>query len=51
MPRAPGILFKEKINLKLAGGQGFAAHQDAPAFDLFGQSAHLTVDGEFRCGQ
>jgi len=39
----PGILFKEKINLKLAGGQGFAAHQDAPAFDLFGQSAHVTV--------
>lgn len=40
---APGILFKEKINLKLAGGQGFAAHQDAPAFDLYGQSEHLTV--------
>jgi len=40
---ASGILFKEKINLKLAGGQGFAAHQDAPAFDLFGQSAHLTA--------
>ena len=40
---APGILFKEKINLKLAGGQGFAAHQDAPAFDLFGQSQHITV--------
>ena len=40
---APGILFKEKINLKLAGGQGFAAHQDAPAFDLFGQSKHVTV--------
>ena len=40
---APGILFKEKINLKLAGGQGFAAHQDAPAFDLFGQSQHVTV--------
>jgi predicted HD phosphohydrolase len=40
---APGILFKEKINLKLAGGQGFDSHQDAPAFDLFGQSQHLTV--------
>ncbi|MDA8627185.1 phytanoyl-CoA dioxygenase family protein [Pseudomonadales bacterium] len=40
---APDILFKEKINLKLAGGQGFAAHQDAPAFDLFGQSQHVTV--------
>ena len=40
---AAGILFKEKINLKLAGGQGFGSHQDVPAFDLFGQSQHLTV--------
>ena len=40
---APGVLFKEKINLKRPGGEGFAPHQDAPAFDLFGQSTHLTL--------
>ena len=39
----PAILFKEKINFKLAGGAGFAAHQDAPAFDAFGQRYHITV--------
>lgn len=37
------ILFKEKVNFKLPGGQGFKAHQDAPAFDLFGQSEHVTI--------
>jgi len=37
------VLFKEKINFKLAGGSGFAAHQDAPAFDAFGQQYHITV--------
>ena len=26
------VLFKERINYKLAGGGGFAAHQDAPAW-------------------
>jgi 2-aminoethylphosphonate dioxygenase len=26
------VLFKEKINYKLAGGAGFAAHQDTPAY-------------------
>lgn len=26
------VLFKEKINYKLAGGAGFAAHQDSPAY-------------------
>jgi len=26
------VLFKDKINFKLAGGAGFKAHQDAPAF-------------------
>jgi hypothetical protein len=25
------VLFKEKINFKLPGGCGFAAHQDTPA--------------------
>lgn len=36
-------LFKEKINFKLSGGQGFAAHQDAPAFTTFGQRFHVTM--------
>jgi predicted HD phosphohydrolase len=26
------VLFKEKVNYKLAGGAGFAAHQDSPAY-------------------
>ena len=39
----PAVLFKEKINFKLPGGSGFAAHQDAPAFDAFGQKYHITV--------
>ncbi len=37
------VLFKEKINLKLAGGAGFRAHQDAPAFDSFGHRYHITA--------
>jgi len=36
-------LFKEKINFKLPGGQGFSAHQDAPAFTTFGQRFHVTM--------
>ncbi len=28
----PAVLYKEKINHKLAGGAGFAPHQDAPAY-------------------
>jgi hypothetical protein len=28
----PAVLYKEKINYKLPGGAGFAAHQDAPAY-------------------
>ena len=39
----PAVLFKEKINFKLPGGAGFAAHQDAPAFTSFGQRYHITV--------
>ena len=27
----PAVLFKEKINFKLPGGNGFLPHQDAPA--------------------
>src|SRR5262249_44141073 len=37
------LLFKEKINYKLVGGQGFAPHQDAPAFTTFDQHYHITV--------
>ncbi|KAF9999244.1 hypothetical protein BGZ79_007146 [Entomortierella chlamydospora] len=37
------VLFKEKINYKLAGGGGFPAHQDAPAFIQFGQVTHVTA--------
>ena len=40
---APVVLFKEKINFKQAGGQGFRAHQDAPAFRSFGQNFHLNL--------
>jgi ectoine hydroxylase-related dioxygenase (phytanoyl-CoA dioxygenase family) len=39
----PSVLFKEKINLKLPGGSGFTAHQDAPAFSAFGQPFHITA--------
>ena len=28
----PAVLYKEKVNYKLAGGAGFAPHQDAPAY-------------------
>ncbi len=28
----PAVLYKEKINYKLAGGAGFSPHQDAPAY-------------------
>lgn len=38
------VLFKEKVNYKLAGGGGFPAHQDAPAFTTFKQKNHLTVN-------
>jgi len=44
----PPTLFKEKINFKLAGGAGFKAHQDAPAFtglvDTSFITAMLTLD-------
>ena len=39
----PPVLFKEKINYKLPGGGGFAAHQDAPAFTSFDQRFHVTL--------
>ncbi|KAK3100824.1 hypothetical protein LTR53_018960, partial [Teratosphaeriaceae sp. CCFEE 6253] len=31
------LLFKDKINYKQAGGNGFNAHLDAPAYDHIGQ--------------
>jgi len=37
------VLFKDKLNVKLAGGNGFAAHQDAPAFTSFDQHYHITM--------
>ncbi|KAJ2499547.1 hypothetical protein GGH96_003468 [Coemansia sp. RSA 1972] len=39
----PYVLFKEKINAKLPGGQGFMPHQDSPAFTHLGQVKHVTV--------
>ena len=39
----PAVLFKEKINLKLPSGNGFKAHQDAPAFAAFEQHFHITA--------
>lgn len=32
--REPALVFKEKINYKLSGGAGYAAHQDAPAYPM-----------------
>lgn len=42
----PAVLFKEKINYKLAGGAGFAPHQDATAYrqgPLAGIGRHISV--------
>jgi ectoine hydroxylase-related dioxygenase (phytanoyl-CoA dioxygenase family) len=36
-------LFKEKVNFKLPGANGFSPHQDAPAFALFNQAYHITA--------
>ncbi len=40
---APVRLYKDKVNLKLPGGAGFGAHQDAPAFATFGARFHVTM--------
>jgi len=37
------IIYKEKINYKLPGGDGFAPHQDSPAFESFTKGKHLTT--------
>ncbi len=36
----PAVLYKEKINYKLAGGAGYAPHQDAPAYPFI--DAHVS---------
>ncbi len=45
---APALLFKEKINFKLPGGQGFAPHQDIqPGWDAYAPffiSVLVTID-------
>ncbi|ORX35288.1 hypothetical protein BD324DRAFT_642970 [Kockovaella imperatae] len=38
------ILFKDKINYKLPGGNGFAAHLDAPAYDHICKVEHVTAN-------
>jgi hypothetical protein len=62
----PYVLFKEKLNLKPAGGGGYAPHQDAPAWRMLKQEAvsvmvavdettaengALEIDREFACGR
>lgn len=37
------VLYKDKLNFKLAGGNGFEPHQDAPAFTGQGQVFHVTA--------
>jgi ectoine hydroxylase-related dioxygenase (phytanoyl-CoA dioxygenase family) len=37
------VLFKEKINFKYPGGEGFKPHQDAPAYVTFNQRFHVTA--------
>ncbi|TKA79065.1 hypothetical protein B0A55_02514 [Friedmanniomyces simplex] len=38
------LLFKDKINYKQAGGNGFQAHLDAPAYDHIGYIEHTTAN-------
>lgn len=38
------LLFKDKINYKLPGGNGFGAHLDAPAYDHIGKIEHATAN-------
>lgn len=38
------LLFKDKINFKLPGGNGFGAHLDAPAYDHVGKIEHTTAN-------
>lgn len=36
----PAVLYKEKVNYKLAGGAGYSPHQDAPAYPFI--DAHVS---------
>lgn len=38
------LLFKDKINYKLPGGNGFRAHLDAPAYDHIARIEHTTTN-------
>ena len=38
------MLFKDKINYKLPGGNGFAPHLDAPAYDHISKVEHVTAN-------
>jgi ectoine hydroxylase-related dioxygenase (phytanoyl-CoA dioxygenase family) len=38
------LLFKDKINYKAPHGNGFAAHQDAPAYDHIRKIEHVTLN-------
>lgn len=38
------LLFKDKINYKMPGGNGFQAHLDAPAYDHIGKIEHTTAN-------
>ena len=42
----PAVLYKEKVNYKLAGGAGYSPHQDAPAYPLIDThvSAMVAID-------
>lgn len=44
LTRAEMLLFKDKINYKLPGGNGFGAHLDAPAYDHVGAIEHTTAN-------
>ncbi len=37
------LLFKDKINYKLSGANGFAAHLDAPAYTHIGEIEHTNI--------
>ncbi len=39
----PGILFKEKINFRQSGSNGYGPHQDHPAYAMFPVSRYLTL--------
>jgi hypothetical protein len=42
----PAVLYKEKINYKLAGGAGYSPHQDAPAYPFIDRhvSCMIAID-------